>query len=492
MASTEPPGEVPGVNVSGSQGIQSGSGNVQFNAWPQRQSLDPVALSALNPHTAVARLQQLPHDQLVDFFAKASPDDVGEILEVFLYADLAKLVTALADINRRKATELITAIGSNLIDQLPEAAEAIAREAARLGWAYAGLVDAYVEGYARKCKNGRIFWSATFGMRTTVGAIDDCVTDDDDHIPWGFPTGDQETAVPSPFRTKGFRQQFQIGLVYSSERGTFLVSEDKFHEDGGGSGGWLGFPIGEVEDIPGHRVQIFEGGAIYAHRLRSGDHPLRIIFTVRREVLSILPDTGVWRPTSKETPTASASGVQGTVQGFELKGRHGATYQTAIYSAEQIRVLVAPRIWSYYSDMGAEKSWLGFPVLQQREFSIPDHAAQGFEGGSVYWRGGTDPIAVPAEIIQLGQQLGWPVTEEYPVGADGAGRIQYFEKGVVTMRDGKYEVWLRPDSSSESPERLSARAERAKEAKELGRTPGLQLSQREPVPPPASRPSEQY
>ncbi len=42
-------------------------------------------------------------------------------------------------------------------------------------------------------------------------------------------------------------------------------------------------------------------------------------------------------------------------------------------------------------------------------------------------------------------RLGFPVTEEQPAGADGSGRIQFFENGNVTLWDGEYEVWLRPD-----------------------------------------------
>ena len=47
--------------------------------------------------------------------------------------------------------------------------------------------------------------------------------------------------------------------------------------------------------------------------------------------------------------------------------------------------------------------------------------------------------------------LDFPLTEEQLVGADGADRIQFFEGGVVTYRDGKYEVWMRPDTKPEPP-----------------------------------------
>jgi hypothetical protein len=232
MPEQEPSGEVPDVNVSG-QGTQVGSGNTMYNSWSPRQSLDPAALGALNPHVAVARLQQLSHDELVNFFAKSKPSDVSEIVATFFDVDVTRLVTALADINRRKTTALITAVGIHFLHDLPGAAEAIAREAARLRWTDAGPVDAYAGGYVRKYRDGRVFWSAVFGAQTTAGAIDDRITGDGDHIPWGFPAGDQELALISPFRSEGIRQRFQQGTVYSSVHGTFLVSEGKCYEDEG-------------------------------------------------------------------------------------------------------------------------------------------------------------------------------------------------------------------------------------------------------------------
>jgi hypothetical protein len=211
MSNQGPSGEVPAnANVSG-QGIQIGTGNNQYNAWMPKVPLDPAVLGALSPHTAVARLQQLPHDELVDFFARASPDDVVEILGVFSRDDLAKLVTTLADLNRRKATELIRAIGTSRIDRLPEAAQAIARKAASLRWTDAGPLEHFDTGYARRYKNGRVFWSHEFGTRTTVGVMDEYCTAHD--LTWGFPTDDQKTVRSSSSLTDAILQKFEFGIV---------------------------------------------------------------------------------------------------------------------------------------------------------------------------------------------------------------------------------------------------------------------------------------
>ena len=54
-------------------------------------------------------------------------------------------------------------------------------------------------------------------------------------------------------------------------------------------------------------------------------------------------------------------------------------------------------------------------------------------------------MAVPAETVELaGDRLGWPVSQEKSVDGSGDETIQYFENGVITLRDGKREIWLRP------------------------------------------------
>lgn len=171
MSKHEPSGEVPAnVNVGG-QGTQVGLGGVQYNTWAARSSLDPVTLSALNPHTAVARLQQLSHDELVDLFARASPRDMARILKLMLEVDEALAVAALADLNLRKATELIRSLDGvdPWLVSLPEAAEAISRRAAELGWGHAiGTVEHVSEptglhAFVRRYEDGSIYWFWDFG-----------------------------------------------------------------------------------------------------------------------------------------------------------------------------------------------------------------------------------------------------------------------------------------------------------------------------------------
>jgi uncharacterized protein with LGFP repeats len=459
MPKHEPSGEFPAnVSVSGGQGIQAGTKNTQINNWQLRQPLDPAFLGALNPHTAVARLQQLSHDELVDFFARASPpEDVSEILATFLEADQAKVVAVLADINRRKVTGLIAAFGpDHFLANLPEAAHEIARKAAGLRWTDAGPLEAFLDGYARRYKDGRVFWSRVFGTRTTAGAIDDCWMASGLTFGFGFPTGDQETASASPSGTEGSRQEFQLATAYSSRHGTFLVEGVMCYQDLQGSSGWLGFPIGQAKENPHFgRQQQFEGGSIYS--LALGQRA----FAVARGTDSVLPDSQEWCPTSNETATVSSSGMRGTVQQFELAVRQGDETYTAVevqvyFSAENGIVLVVPEAGSYYNKLGAEKSWLGFPVEPARPALGWRPGKQIFEEGVIYWRPGAATIAIPRAVVDLiaqdpdlGGRLGLPVSEEQPAGEDGSGRIQFFEDGVITLRDGKREIWLRPGATGD-------------------------------------------
>ncbi|HWG60177.1 MAG TPA: hypothetical protein VG253_00560 [Streptosporangiaceae bacterium] len=460
MASTEQPGEVSRVNVSG-QGMQLGTGNVQNNTWVQKAPLDPAVLSGRNPHTAVALLRQLSHDELVDFFIRASPGDVSEILAVFAEVDLTRIVATLGDISRRKATELIGAIDEDerpaVLDDLLEATEAIARKAAVLGWADAEPLEIFMEGYARKYDNGHVFWSVGDGIVRTRGAIDRYWAEGSADL--GFPVQDPETAPSSPYGTTGVRQRFQPSTVYSSKRGVFLITDAMCYENEGGSGGWLGFPVSgrERNGQFGDR-QMFEGGAIYSY-IVEGPEGLRS-FAVRPDVPVALPDSSRFRPASKVAKVVSSSGKLGIVQSFEVELESG-TCTTAVYWDEAKQpVMVAPQVWDYYSKLGAEKSRLGFPT---RRSMASGNGIQQFEGGRIYWLSGSNPVAAYHAVLDvvaldkgISGQIGFPVTEEQPVGTGESDSTQFFQGGVVTCRGGKYEVWVRPEQKAVEPDKTAS------------------------------------
>lgn len=356
-------GEAAEITVAGSQGVQVGTGNTQYLNWGAKQPLDPAVLSGRNPHAAVALLRQLTHEELVDFFIRANPGDVSEILGVFAEVDMPKLIATIGDISRRKATELINSIEPDDypagLDEVLGAAEEIARKAARLGWADAEPLEHFLEGgYARKYNEGHVFWSRSSGVVRTTGAIDHYWVEGG--TDFGFPV-ENHTGSTSPYGTTGFRQRFQPGAVYSSRHGIFLVTDDMCYQNEGGSGDWLGFPVSDRErdERLGGR-QMFEGGAIYSH-IVEGPEGLES-FPVRRQVTNTLSGW-MFFPVSKEVATESSFGTSGKVQRFKLL-QSDIWNETAVYSfADRSTMIVKPEIWSYYQELGAESSRLGFPSI---------------------------------------------------------------------------------------------------------------------------------
>lgn len=341
------------TNVSGGQGIQVGSGSVQNNFWPAKGPLDAATLTALSPHAAVARIRQMSHDDAVDFFARASAEDLTGPLRALLLADEATAVAVLADLGPRKVTEMTEPFAATFpwLADLPEAAEAIARQAAELGWDHdpgAGRLEraAGADGYARKYQQGVIVW------RTAVGA--------------------SACAHPEATAAGGFLVRAEVARCADKLGGTWHPVSDEVEAD-----------PSLVSGLPG-LMQRFEDD----------------------------------------------SGTEMVAYTFERTGTHP----------------VAGGILEHYEDLGGPGSWLGFPLgaWQARELRGKWRWHQAFEGGSIYHRDGHSPVPVASATVELiGNRIGWPVSEEQPAGS-GTDRIQYFEDGVVTLRDGQREFWLRP------------------------------------------------
>lgn len=452
-------GEDASVSITGGQAVQVGSGNVMHNTWTPKPPSDLAALSALSPHVAVARLQRLSHDDLVDLFARASPEDATAVLATFFDADEQAVIAILGDVNRRKATALVELLPGASLTLLPEAAEEIAREAASLKWAHAGVLECLVSGYSRRYGPGRIFWRSMLGALAVSGEIETYRANGD----WlGHPISNQEDTPPSPSGTHGICQAFVGGKVYASKHGAFAVINGRFFEEEGGVDGWLGFPVTDVLEGVDGLVQRYEGGTIYFPSTR-GTAP----YGVRREVIQALSDL-TFRPVSKEVATESSFGTSGSVQRFQLR-QDADWLESAICASERYgAVLVKPKCWSHYYGLGAERSWLGFPTknayadpaVLALDFLLaiyPPHLIQGFEGGVMFLQPetvavsnatlhGISALAFELADLELPAKLGWPVSDERPIGPGDSDRIQFFQNGNVTVRDGKREIWLRPRS----------------------------------------------
>jgi hypothetical protein len=430
------------ASISGGQGVQAGSGNVQNNTWATKAPLDPAALSHLNPYAAVARLQPLSYDDLVDFFVTAEPADVAEMLTAFLETDEAKVVAVLGYINRRKATKLIESPLANAawLAKLPEAGEAIARKAASQKWGHekgTGRLERAArspqgsDGYFRQYTQGRVYW-CLHGSTSNICAVDEAIAEihlakGDTGGELGFPK-DEERAWKSPLGTAGTWQPFQGGYIASSSHGTYSVSMEFWKADPEGALGWA-VSASETGDR-GQSWQRFEGGVMWSSEAGT--------FTVRSEVAA--KSAGSWIPIAAEEdvpshPTARVQRFQGSGGG-----------EIAVYSSEATGVQwVSGRTLALYGKLGGPGSWLGFPAAAQVHY--PSGRIQSFEHGSIYLGPGhgATAIAVPAETVEVaGDRLGWPECPEKSVGGSGDETIQFFEKGAVILRDGKREILVRP------------------------------------------------
>jgi hypothetical protein len=431
------------IDASGGQGVVVGTGNVQNNTWSLKPPLNPATLAALSPHAAVARIRQLSHDDAVDLFASASPEDLPGKLKALLIADEAKAVSILADLDPGKAAEIISPHARDFpwLATLPEAAEAIAQCAVDGKWdreAGTGKLERAAQspagtgGYFRRYAQGRIYWRSDDGDAYAVrGSIAEF------HLAGGGTSGELGFPMDDPYfygkyhGADTIKQIFENGRVYTSSHGTYRVPPelDNVHD------GWLGFPVSAVEiGDGGESRQRFEAGIIVSSEAGA--------FAVRPEVAERAGHE--WVPISAEVGHSYRTA---RVQRFRRADDQMAVYSSGDTGARR----VTGRVLALYEELGGPDSELGLPLSST--FRIREGGwSQRFEHGTIYDRPGHELVAVPAETAELvGGVLGWPVSGEKPVDASEGETIQYFEKGVVTLRNGVREIWLRPAPGWEQP-----------------------------------------
>jgi hypothetical protein len=446
-------GDALAISMSSGQGVQAGSGNVQNNTYFQKASIDIDSLRGLNPRTAVDRILKLAHEDATCLFAMASAHDMAEIFATLLTVDDSRAVAILGDLNPRKIAELVASLADSpkWLTSMPEAVDLISQKTVELGWVSANDLKRLNVGFSQQCQTGSVVWSRFYGAHAIEGEIETLFTASDD---LGFPTGGQVPASPSPFGTVGVRQSFVAGDVYVSERGAYLVRSGNVYGAEGDCSGWLGFPVEEVKvELAGFGwLQRFEGGAIFAHHIGEKE----VSFAVHADVLNCLPNWGQFWPVSKAIPVISPSGSSGRVQRFLVHAAEDGGREAAACSSDQVGThIVAPEIWNYYHSKGNAESWLGYPVSSWRRTGMTS-GVQLFEGGSIFWRSDIGAFAVSSRISvepvtgdggRTPGNLGYPTSEEHEIGSS-ADRIQFFEHGVVTVRNGMCEVWTRSEQGN--------------------------------------------
>jgi WD40 repeat protein len=303
----------------------------------------------------------------------------------------------------------------------------------------------------------------------------------------GFPLCSRVKAQPSPLGTLGYWQRFEGSFDYSANlcdrlelrcgatvyhspaTGTHATwgGIGEFYERGGATASRLGFPATdecEVVSRQGTRgwFQRFESGVVYFTK-RSGARVLDPNLADCHDRHGGV-DGRLGFPVGPEREAAtSPAGTVGRVQRFE--GPHGGA---AIYISEPHGGHpVWAGIGTLYELLDGPKSWLGYPTSSEVDARVSDEewcCHQSFEGGTVFWKKACGAVAVPVTTMRilsddrwLARHLGFPTAGERALSPGET--IQFFEHGVVTVRDGTAQAWVRPSSTTPAPLPAGPRAE---------------------------------
>jgi hypothetical protein len=405
------------VNASNAQGVQVGDNGVQINIWEADRRLDAASLGDLAPDHAVRQIQAMGHDRAVVPLATAAVDPAAKVLDVLLKTDEALAVSLLADISRDKAEKLIAAVtaaspGREWLQRLPEAADAIGDRSVDLKWTNREWLERVV--YYRMASNSG-----------------------------SFPLRKRQWKVPAP----GYRRIYKEGRIYwSPEAGAQAVTGVILghYISSGECGEQLGIPTGEataVTSAVGQRwVQRFRFGAIYS------DESSAIPLT--QGVVDYLDTRGgadQFYPLGAATASTSRYGTHASIQRF--RGSSNASSETVYDMGRAYGV--GGDIERFYERPDGTSFWLGYPMSNATP--LGPNSTQEFEGGTVFAGLPAGVVAVPVASMNLitgsiRERLGFPVTAEMATG-NGGDRWQFFENGVVTLRGGKREVWVRPNAT---------------------------------------------
>jgi hypothetical protein len=270
--------------------------------------------------------------------------------------------------------------------------------------------------------------------------------------------------------------------VYQSSHGTFSTfgGIGEYYERHGGTWGALGFPVSEEIEIsaaqtasgtPGFR-QRFERGTVFWSERTGAAH---VSGDIAARVEADFRDLGF--PIGEAEEETSEFGTTAATQQFQGSGGTPWTVCSSVHGTW----LVDPGLADYHSRHRAE---FGFPRADANRYPEPagtilrdPHSAgsghgardrfqplaarrggqcvQWFEGGAIFARKGGRPVALGGPTWNLlnkagnAVRLGHPTSPARPIG-DGPDTVQFFTRGVVTVVDGIASAWYgRPDAGTE-------------------------------------------
>ena len=292
-----------------------------------------------------------------------------------------------------------------------------------LGWP-SGDQTSVSGGLRQDFQKGTVFVSASGVGATLQGAIRSYWETGSNSSLLGFPTGAQTSW--SAGGVTGVLQYFERGMVLSSAAtGTHAVLDGPMRTawgDRGGSGGSVGWPIGDQEVAGGGIRQEFQRGVLTAGLGADVTGDIAIYWGTGTNSARLGSPTG--------SPVAwTAGGVTGVMQVFQ-RGTVMSSTQTGTYA------VLNGAIRDAWGSQGGSGGLLGWPTGDQQ--TITGGIRQQFQNGVVivptsgtgvvlaggiadYWTGGTN-------ASKLGQPTGSPISW---TASGVSGAYQLFQRGMV-------------------------------------------------------------
>lgn len=247
----------------------------------------------------------------------------------------------------------------------------------------------------------------------------------------------------------GFAQQFQAATAYGGFGGDPMevhgAIRDKYVQLNGPEG-FLGFPTTNETGTPdgNGRFNHFENGSIYWHPSTGA---FEVHGAIRNKWASLGWENGfLGYPTTDELTTPDGAG---RYNHFE----RGSIYWTNDTGAQ----LVVGAIRDKWASLGWERSWLGYPISDETEFTEADDGRISvFQNGAIYWWPDTGPLALNDVVVhytgvhcfaETDVDGGSDSDEPYatigitaPDGTKGTFRSRIYEDEDVDAGEGVFDV----------------------------------------------------